>query len=91
VVIDPRKSEKPAGEPARVWITGLARNRAVDGLWEAEIVEETEPGPRLLRLNADPPAHLRPSKRTRAAVSRVYESALFPSGLDAAPEQVPAG
>lgn len=80
ILIDPRRSNKPTDQEARLWIRGLRRNPAVDGLWEAEIVDDDEPQ-RLLRLNANPPAHLRPSKRVRTAVTRVHEDALFPHGV----------
>jgi hypothetical protein len=81
VLVDPRKSEKPAGKVTRLWITGLTRNPAVEGLWEADIVDDDGPGGRLLRLNANPPTHLRPSRRARSAVTRVHEEILFPHGL----------
>jgi hypothetical protein len=81
VLIDPRKSERLSAEPTFLWISGLNRNPAVNGLWEAEITEESGSERWLLRLNANPPAHLRPSKRARSAVTRVHEATLFPHGL----------
>lgn len=78
VLIDSRRSEKPDGEPVRVWIREIVRNPAVEGLWEARVVGESG---QVLRLNASQPARARPSKRMRLAVTKVYESELFPTGL----------
>ena len=85
VLIDPRRSQKPAPECVRAWITGVIRNTAVQGLWEADVVDTSGDRHRLLRLNANPPAHLRPSKRMRTAVTKAHEATLFPNGLASGP------
>jgi hypothetical protein len=81
VLIDRRKSEKTEEEPIRVWITDIMPNSAVDGLWDADVVDESGDRRRLLRLNAEPPAPVRPSKRMRSAVTKAYETELFPRGM----------
>lgn len=89
ILIDPRKSEKGESRPTRVWVTAVTRNPAVTDLWEADVVDVPGGERRLLRLNANPPAHLRPSRRTRTAVTRVHEATLFPLGLDGPSDRRP--
>ncbi len=81
ILIDPRRSDRGSAEPTRLWITGLVRKTTVEGLWEADVVAGAPNKRELLRLNANPPAHVRPSSRMRSLMTRIHEARLFPHGL----------
>ncbi len=81
LLIDPRRAEQPTSEPFKVWISDVMPNTAVQGLWQADVLDDAGNRNQVLRLNANPPAHVRLSKRARAAVTRAYEPVLFPHGL----------
>lgn len=88
ILLDFRKSDKSDGEPAplRVWVSGINRTRSTDGLWEAELLGESG---QLIRLNANPPSQLAPSRRMRAAVTDAYEDELFPHRMIRAQADAP--
>ena len=78
ILIDARTPDRTTTYLFRVWVSGITRRVGVEGLWEAEVLGE--PG-ELLRLNAAPPPHLRPSSQMRSAATRAHGSELFPDGI----------
>ena len=83
VLMDPRQTADASEDPVRLWIRGPLRSTSVVGLFEADAVDCPGEGDRLVRFNADPPDHVRPSRRARSAVTEAYEEVLFPDGWSA--------
>lgn len=91
VLIDSRGAPTDESEPVRLWTSGPIRRSPVPGLFQMRVVSAPGEAPQLLRLNANPPAHLRPSKRTRSFMTSIHERVLFPGGLESQSEDpVPA-
>ena len=81
VLIDPRKTPNTGEDPVRLWIRGPLRQTTVAGLYQADGAGPLGQADRIVRFNADPPAHIRPSRRMRAAVTEAHEQRLFPAGI----------
>jgi hypothetical protein len=84
ILIDPRRSARSQEQAIRVWVTGVIRESSAAHLFEADVASKPAGSLQLLRLNANPPDHVRPSKRMRSAVTKARESSLFPHGKPSA-------
>ena len=81
VLIDSRLSDNPIADPVHVWIGPFTPHPEAKGLWEADIFGD--PGEsKVLRVNAEPPSDIRPTRRMRRAVTRAHEDHLFPGGIE---------
>jgi hypothetical protein len=80
VLIDSRLSDIPIAEPVRVWVNSVRPHDSVKGLWEARVASDAGEN-LLLRVNTALRGTMRPTRRMRSAVTKAYESTLFPSGL----------
>ena len=73
LVIDPRRSLHEDVEALSLWVGQPTQKRETADLWESDVRSDSA-RPRVLRLNANPPEHWRPTKRMWQVVSETYTS-----------------